>query len=67
MGKYVIIVEEHVTHQYEVETIDGEEAMNLVEKQYNKRRGKTFLSGKVQSKQMAIILPQNEATEWTEF
>lgn len=64
--RFTIAIEEIVVGEFEVEANDAEEAMEFAENKY--RNGKFLLiPGEVQFKQMAIIQPTKEATEWCEF
>lgn len=64
--KFTIVIEEMVSDAFEIEAVDAEEAMMIAEEQYN--RGEIVLTpGHLVAKQMSIISPDNEATEWIEF
>lgn len=64
--KFIIAIEETVVQKFEIITDTAEKAMEIAEEQY--RKGVFTLSpGEVQFKQMAIVKPEKEATEWCEF
>lgn len=66
MKKYTIAIEETVVKEFEVYAGDSEEAMKIAEKKY--KNGEFILNpGEVQFKQMCILKPENEVTEWSEF
>lgn len=66
MKKFVIAIEETLVQEFEVAAANAEEAMEIAEEQYKK--GVLVLSsGEAQFKQMAIVKPEKEATEWCEF
>lgn len=66
MRKYIISIEEIVTQEFEVEADSAEEAMRIAEKKYKKCEF-VLEPGALISKQMAIMDPDNEFTEWREF
>jgi len=64
--KFVVAIEETIVHEFEIIADNPESAMKIAEDQY--RKGFLVLSpGEVQFKQMAIVKPENEATEWCVF
>ena len=64
--KYIIAIEETVVQKFGIMADTAEKAMEIAEEQY--RNGILVLSpGEAQFKQMAILKPYNEATEWCEF
>lgn len=66
MKKYIIAIEETVVQEFEIKADTAEKAMEIAEEQYKK--GMLVISpGEAQFKQMAIVKPDNEATEWCEF
>lgn len=66
MKKYTITIEEKVVDEFEVEANDFSEAIDIAKEKYYK--GEFVLSpGEVQCKQMAIVSPSCECTEWNEF
>lgn len=66
MKKFIIAIEEIVVEEFEVFAKDGEEAMNKAIDNY--KSGKFVLApGEVRFKQMAILKPKDEVTEWCEF
>ena len=64
--KYTITIEETVAKDFEVEADGAEEAYEIAEQNY-KSGGLVLDPGECQFKQIAIITPSNEATEWREF
>lgn len=66
MEKYVIAMEETIVQEFEINADSAEEAMQLAEERY--RNGKYILeSGEVQFRQMSIVKPIAESTEWMDF
>lgn len=66
MKCFKIAIEETVVSEFEVIAENADEAMEIAEMNY--RKGKFVLEpGEVQFKQMAIVAPENEVSEWTEF
>lgn len=66
MEKYTIAIEEIRVKEFEILAKDAEDAMNIAEDQYNK--GLLIVSKEEPIfKQMAIVEPEDEETEWTEF
>ena len=66
MTKYTIAIEETVVEEFEIEANDFGEALNIVAKKY--RKGEIVLCpGEVQFKQMTVVKPKCESTEWSEF
>lgn len=66
MEKYTIAIEEIRVKEFEILANDGKDAMNIAEDQYNK--GLLIVSKEEPIfKQMAIVEPEDEETEWTEF
>lgn len=64
--KFVIAIEETIAQEFEIIADSAEKAMDLAKEQY--RKGILVLSsGEVQFRQMAIVRPEKEATEWCEF
>lgn len=64
--KYIVTIEETVSQNFEVEAENAEQAMELAEEKY--QSGEFVLEpGEVCFKQMAIMKPDSEATEWIEF
>lgn len=66
MKKFIVTIEEMVSQNFEIEAADAEKAMRIAQEKYNNCE---FLlaHGNLVCKQMAIISPKNEATEWVEF
>ena len=66
MKKYVIAIEETVVENFEIYAKDAESAMEIAEKKYYK--GEIVLCpGECTFRQMAIVKPNTEVTEWIEF
>lgn len=64
--KFKVAIEETVVGEFEVEADNFAEALEKAEENYKK--GKFVLEpGEVQFRQMAIVEPSNEKTEWREF
>lgn len=64
--KYAITIEEINAKDFEIEAESAEEALEMAEQKY--RSGKFVLDpGECQFKQIAIIDPNKEATEWLEL
>lgn len=65
MKKYKIAIEETVVDEFDIYANSAEDAMRIAEEKY--KNGEIILSpGECQCSKMAIIKPDNEATEWTE-
>ena len=66
MEKYTIAIEEIRVKEFEILANDSKDAMNIAEDQYNK--GLLIVSKEEPIfKQMSIVEPEDEETEWTEF
>lgn len=66
MKKFTIALEETVVEEFEVEANTAEEALCIAQNNY--KNGKFVLSpGEVQFKQLSIVRPESEASEWIEF
>ena len=66
MKKFKIAIEETVVQEFDVWAKDDEEAMKIAEMKYN--AGEFVVeSGECQFRQMAIVAPNTELTEWFEF
>ena len=66
MKEFTIIIEEIVSQPFVVEAESAEEAMQTAEDKYH--NGEFVLEpGALICKQMAIVEPDDEVTEWTEF
>ena len=64
--KFVFAIEETVVQEFTVYTNNSEEAFEIAEKKYNS--GEFVLEpGEVHYKQMAVISPEDEVTEWVVF
>lgn len=66
MKEFTIVIEETVSQPFVVVANDGEEAMKIAEDKY--KNGEFVLEpGELVCKQMTIVSPDDELTEWTEF
>ena len=66
MRKFKIIIEEHVSQEFEVEANDIGDAMDIAEEKYNS--GEFVLEpGVVNAKLMMADDGNGDCTEWTEF
>lgn len=66
MGKFKVAIEETVVGEFEVEAGSAAEALIKAEENYHK--GEFVLEpGEVQFKQIAVVEPEEEKTEWREF
>lgn len=66
MKKFIVAIEETVVDEFEVIAEDAEEAMRIAEEKYNDCEF-ILCPGNLQFKQMSIIKPEDEVTEWVEF
>lgn len=63
---FTVTIEETVDQDFEVEAVDGEEAMEIAEEKYN--NGEFVLEpGNVTARLMAITGPEDESTNFIEF
>lgn len=66
MKEFTIVIEETVSQPFVVVANDAEEAMKIAEDKY--KNGEFVLEpGELVCKQMTIVSPDDELTEWTEF
>ena len=66
MKKFIIEIEETVVEEFEIMAENTGKAMRIAEEKY--KNGEFVLRpGEAQFKQMSIINPEDEATEWVEF
>ena len=66
MEKFRIAIEETVVDEFDIYANDAEEAMHIAGEKY--RKGEIILApGECQFRQMSIVRPDNEVTEWVEF
>ncbi|MBQ3088521.1 MAG: protein dpnD [Clostridia bacterium] len=66
MKKFTIAIEETVVEEFEIKAKNFEEALEIAAEKY--RKGEFVLCpGEVQFRQMAVVKPSLESTEWTEF
>lgn len=64
--KFVIAIEEVIVKEFEIIADTAEKTMEIAQEKYKK--GIFVLSpGEVQVRQMAIVKPEKEVTEWREF
>ncbi len=65
-NKFIVAIEETITQEFEIIAESADDAMRIAKEQYE--QGIIVLeSGEVQSRQMAIVKPENESTEWSEY
>lgn len=65
-NKYVIAIEKTLVQEFDISANNAEEAFRKAV-EYYKNGTSVITQGEVQFKQMAIIEPYNEATDWKEF
>ena len=65
-NKYVIAIEKTLVQEFDISANNAEEAFRKAV-EYYKNGTSVITQGEVQFKQMAIIAPYNEATDWKEF
>ena len=66
LKKFIISIEETLVKEFEVEAENTETAIKAAIKKYKK--GEFELNpGELQFKQMAIVKPEKDTTEWFEF
>jgi len=66
MEKFTLVIEETVAQKFEVIADDAEKAMEIALDKY--REGEFVLEhSEVHHKQIAVMNPEGEATEWIEF
>ena len=66
MKTYTIAIEETIVEEFEIEANDFGEALDIAAEKY--RKGEIVLYPReVQFKQMAVLKPDCESTEWVEF
>lgn len=64
--KFKIAIEENIVQTFEIEAKTSEEALDEAKRLY--QGGHIVIeNGDVSSKQMAVIEPKSEVTEWEEF
>lgn len=64
--KFIISIEETVVDEVEIISDTAKNAIKIAEEEYKK--GNIVISpGEVQHRQMAVIQPNEEATDWYEF
>lgn len=65
MKTYTIGIEEIVSCVFTVEAEEAESALEIAKEKY--RSGEFVVIGEVQSKNIAVLEPENEQTSWDEF
>ena len=66
MTKYIVVIEETVAQEFKIIAKSEEDALKEAKKKYED--GKIVLEpGEVQYKQMKVIRPDCEVSEWYEF
>jgi len=66
MKVFQICIEETVSQMFSVIAKDNEEAIKIASEKYHDHEF-VLNPGELISKQMAIILPEEQASEWIEF
>lgn len=66
MKNFVIAIEETVSQNFVIEAESAEQAMKIAEEKYHNSEF-VLEPGTVCFRQMAVIKPDEEMTEWTEF
>ena len=65
-NKFIVAIEKTIAQEFEIIAKSADDAMRIAKEQYE--QGIIVLeSGEVQSRQMAIVKPENESTEWSEY
>lgn len=64
--KFSVAIEETLVQEFEIFADTAEKAMEIAKEKY-KECILILSSGEVQFKQIAIVRPEKEATEWCEF
>ena len=65
MRKFVVAMEETCVRQFEVEAEDERQALAVAQKRYH--AGDFVLApGEVHARRMAVVMPEERATPWTE-
>jgi len=66
MTKYIVVIEETVAQEFKIIAKNAEDALKEAKKKYEE--GEIVLEpGEVQYKQMKVIRPDCEFSEWYEF
>lgn len=66
LKKFTVAVEETIVQEFEVIASDSKEAINIAADKYHS--GEFVLSpGEVQFKQIAVVKPEEDMTEWSKF
>lgn len=64
--KFIVTIEEMVSDNFEIEAETAEDAMRIAEEKYHCCEF-VLEPGNLICKQMSILSPNNESTEWIEF
>lgn len=64
--KYLISIEETVVEEFEVDADSPEDVLAIASDKYYKEEF-VLSPGEVQERKMAILLPEQYATDWDEF
>lgn len=64
--KFIVTIEEMVSDNFEIEAETAEDAIRIAEDKYHSREF-ALEPGNLVCKQMSIVSPNNELTEWIEF
>lgn len=64
--KYLISIEETVVEEFEVDADSADDALAIASDKYYKEEF-VLCPGEVQERKMAILLPEQYATDWEEF
>ena len=66
MQTFVVCIEETCVQQFEVEAKDERQALAVAQERY--RFGEFVLApGELHTRRMAVVMPEESATPWTEF
>ena len=64
--KFIIAIEETLVEEFEIIADTAEKAIKIAKEQYTKGNLK-LCPGEVQFRQMAIVKPEKDVTEWCEI
>ena len=66
MKKFTLAIEESIVQEFGVMASNADEAMAIAIEKYNS--GKFVVEhGEIHHKQISIVKPENESSEWVEF